>query len=58
MIRTPEDADAGGYKDWFIQEFDRPGFTVELGLGENPLPLSSFGSLLEKTKAMLRALLE
>jgi g-D-glutamyl-meso-diaminopimelate peptidase len=22
-----------GYKDWFIQEFRRPGFTVELGAG-------------------------
>ncbi|WP_166242333.1 M14 family zinc carboxypeptidase [Paenibacillus turpanensis] len=33
-----EGSDAG-YKDWFIQEFRRPGFTVEAGLGVNPLPL-------------------
>ncbi len=31
-----------GYKDWFIQHFRRPGFTVEAGYGENPLPMSSF----------------
>ncbi|NEU31816.1 LysM peptidoglycan-binding domain-containing protein [bacterium LRH843] len=31
-----------GYKDWFIQDFQRPGFTVELGIGTNPLPLSQF----------------
>ena len=31
-----------GYKDWFIQEFRRPGYTVEVGQGENPLPLSQF----------------
>lgn len=31
-----------GYKDWFIQEFRRPGFTVEAGLGVNPLPISQF----------------
>ena len=31
-------ASGGGFKDWFIDEFNRPGFTVELGLGENPLP--------------------
>jgi g-D-glutamyl-meso-diaminopimelate peptidase len=31
-----------GYKDWFIQEFRRPGFTIELGKGINPLPLSQF----------------
>ena len=31
-----------GYKDWFIQEFRRPGYTIEVGQGENPLPLSQF----------------
>ena len=29
-----------GYKDWFIKEFSRPGFTIEVGLGKNPLPYS------------------
>jgi len=56
VIKTPPESDAGGYKDWFIQEFDRPGFTVELGLGENPLPLSAFSGLLEKTGRLLRCL--
>lgn len=32
----------GGYKDWFIKTFKKPGFTLEIGLGENPLPLSDF----------------
>lgn len=31
-----------GYKDWFIQDFRRPGFTIEAGRGVNPLPLSEF----------------
>jgi g-D-glutamyl-meso-diaminopimelate peptidase len=34
-----------GYKDWFIQEFQKPGFTIELGLGVNPLPLSQFDEI-------------
>ncbi|PLR76500.1 peptidase M14 [Bacillus sp. V3-13] len=34
-----------GYKDWFIQEFRRPGFTIELGKGINPLPLSQFDEI-------------
>lgn len=34
-----------GYKDWFIQEWQKPGFTVELGKGENPLPLSQFDKI-------------
>ncbi|GIN19603.1 MAG TPA: LysM peptidoglycan-binding domain-containing protein [Bacillus bacterium] len=34
-----------GYKDWFIQDFRKPGFTVELGKGQNPLPLSQFENI-------------
>ena len=33
------DSDAG-FKDWFIQEFQKPGFTVEVGRGKNPLDSS------------------
>ncbi len=29
----------GGFKDYFIQKFARPGFTIEIGKGENPLPI-------------------
>ncbi len=39
-IRTA-DSD-GGYKDWFIQETGKPGFTIEVGVGTNPLPFSAF----------------
>ena len=34
-----------GYKDWFIRRFRRPGFTVEAGLGENPLPIGQFDKI-------------
>lgn len=34
-----------GYKDWFIQNFRRPGYTIEVGQGENPLPLSQFDEI-------------
>lgn len=37
-----------GYKDWFIQDFDRPGYTVEAGLGENPLPLSQLPEMVRE----------
>lgn len=46
-------ASHGGYKDWFIDCFNRPGFTVEIGKGENPLPLSDFDSILKDTIPML-----
>lgn len=35
-------ASFGGFKDWFIHHFGKMGFTVEMGLGKNPLPLSDF----------------
>lgn len=34
-----------GYKDWFIQNFRKPGYTIEVGMGENPLPLSQFDEI-------------
>ena len=39
---TPYESSFAGYKDWFIQQYRRPGFTIEVGQGENPLPLSQF----------------
>lgn len=42
---TPYASGFAGYKDWFIQEFGRPGYTVEVGMGENPLPLSQFDEI-------------
>ncbi len=42
---TPEESSYAGYKDWFIQYYRRPGFTIEVGLGENPLPLGQFDEI-------------
>ena len=42
-----------GYKDWFILKFDRPGYTVEVGTGTNPLPLSQLEAIYEKVIGIL-----
>jgi g-D-glutamyl-meso-diaminopimelate peptidase len=34
-----------GYKDWFIEKYRRPGYTIEAGLGVNPLPISQFNKI-------------
>ena len=34
-----------GYRDWFIQTYNRPGYTIEAGLGTNPLPISQFNTI-------------
>ncbi len=46
-------ASHGGFKDWFISCFHRPGFTIELGRGVNPLPLADFEPLYRKAREML-----
>ncbi len=50
---TPFASGFAGYKDWFILTYDRPGYTIEVGLGENPLPLSQFDSIYEKNLGIL-----
>ena len=42
---TPYNSSFAGYKDWFIQDYRRPGFTIEAGIGENPLPLSQLNEI-------------
>jgi g-D-glutamyl-meso-diaminopimelate peptidase len=37
-----------GYKDWFIYIYRRPGFTFELGMGVNPLPITQFPRIYEE----------
>lgn len=44
---------SGGLKDWFIEEFKRPAFTVEIGKGKNPLPLEDIDEIYEKLETML-----
>ena len=39
---TPIASGYAGYKDWFIQNYNRPGYTIEVGQGINPLPIEQF----------------
>ena len=53
-VSEPEGiASCRGAKDWFCKTFDRPGFTVELGKGENPLPMADAKSIWRKCREML-----
>ena len=45
LENVPYASGFAGYKDWFIQNFRRPGYTIEVGSGENPLPLSQFDQI-------------
>ena len=50
---TPFSSGFAGYKDWFIQNYNRPGYTIEAGFGENPLPISQFDSIYEANLGIL-----
>ena len=45
LTDAPYESGFAGYKDWFIKRFRKPGYTIEAGLGENPLPLSQFDEI-------------
>ena len=45
LADTPYASSFAGFKDWFIQLFRKPGYTIEVGQGENPLPLSQFDEI-------------
>lgn len=53
LADTPPDSAYAGYKDWFIQSFRRPGYTIEAGEGENPLPLRQFDEIYEDVLPIL-----
>jgi len=50
---TPFASGHAGYRDWFIQRFNRPGYTIEVGRGVNPLPISQFDKIYADNRAML-----
>lgn len=44
-----------GFRDWFIFEKKKCGFTIELGIGVNPLPLNQLEEIYEKSKGIFWA---
>ena len=50
---TPENSGYAGYKDWFIQENNLPGYTIEVGRGSSPLPLEQFPKIFSDNLGIL-----
>ncbi len=50
---TPAQSSYAGYKDWFISSYDRPGYTVEVGRGTAPLPLTQFDDIYRANEGIL-----
>ena len=53
-VSEPEGlAVGGGFKDWLIEKLGVPGFTIEIGRGQNPLPTSDLTAIYDKLEEML-----
>jgi len=50
---TPYSSGYAGYKDWFIQEYNRPGYTFEVGIGVNPISISQFPTIYRENEGVL-----
>lgn len=53
LDQTTGIASYAGYKDWFIQQYRRPGYTIEVGSGTNPLPISQFDTIYNENLEVL-----
>lgn len=45
LADVPFESGFAGYKDWFLQQYRRPGYTIEAGIGQSPLPISQFNEI-------------
>lgn len=50
---VPTNSSFAGYKDWFVYYYNRPGFTIEVGLGTNPIPISQFDGIYRENLGIL-----
>lgn len=53
LAEVPYNSSFAGYKDWFIQQFRKPGYTVEVGSGTNPLPIEQFDEIYQDNIGIL-----
>ncbi len=53
LEEAPYAAGFAGYKDWFIRDYNRPGYTIEAGKGVNPLPIGDFDAIYSRCRPIL-----
>lgn len=53
VLTTPVSSGYAGYKDWFILNYNLPGYTIEAGRGINPLPITQLPDMYVKNIGIL-----
>lgn len=57
VLSASSQALGGGYRDWFVNTYSRPGMTMEIGSGYTPLPQSQFGAYWKDTRFVMLEML-
>lgn len=50
---VPYAAAYAGYKDWFVEQYRRPGYTFEVGIGRNPISIEQFDDIYRENEEVL-----
>jgi len=50
---VPYAAAYAGYKDWFVDQYRRPGYTFEAGIGKNPISILQFDNIYRENEEVL-----
>lgn len=53
LAEVPFNSSFAGYKDWFLQQYQKPGYTIEAGIGKNPLPITQFEEIYRNNLGIL-----
>ncbi|HWQ30390.1 MAG TPA: M14 family metallopeptidase [Negativicutes bacterium] len=53
VSNVPYEAAYAGYKDWFVEQYRRPGYTFEVGIGRNPIPITQFDTIYRENEGVL-----
>lgn len=53
LANVPYEAAYAGYKDWFVEIYRKPGYTIEAGIGRNPVPISQFDTIYRENEEVM-----
>lgn len=53
ISEVPYEAAYAGYKDWFVEQYRRPGYTIEVGIGRNPISISQFDTIYRENEEIM-----
>ena len=53
ILPTSAQDENGGYRDWYMAKYPKPGFTIEMATGYAPVPQSQYASIWSQNRYVL-----